>query len=236
MSLDLSGFDRVVSGSTLSKSPNLRLLFEAQVLSGLEEEFCAEAPDWLSGRLAVFVSRKTGVSLANLRFKLALFTNCGDANALVWQPCELRVDGNDLPLDDGPCVRLLDRFMIHVDKVEKRWIVHNLDPSALWCYPATWRLNKDYRPMTATYTSTQTLTLQSLLGPFAWSTSGWWWRASPPWACGVLHVSLLVSSLVCSFGLDAIFPAALVRNWRLRRVWYLVCPRFSARLPSKKTL
>ena len=45
--------------------------------------------------------------------------------------------------------------MLHVDKLDKRWISTYCLPDALWCYPGTWRLGHKYIPMTVPFDTTE---------------------------------------------------------------------------------
>ena len=144
------------------------------------------------GRLNLYISQKTGISLAKLRFKVALYVNCGDANTLVWQSYELRTDAEDLPIDnDGPTVRFLDRFLIYVDKADKRFIARNLCPAALWCFPGTWRLGDDYKPLTAGDAPEVDFSKKNFATKvkrvIAW----------PSWTICIINLGLLLAGFIC---------------------------------------
>ena len=114
MPLDFAEFGLIETGSTLSKSPGMKEILDKMEMTEEEEAYCMDAPTWSAGRFGVYIARQLAVPLSSLRFKVGLYTNCGAANVLVWQPVQLLTECDEAP-EHGEAYKLFDRYMLHVD-------------------------------------------------------------------------------------------------------------------------
>ena len=142
-----SQFEQVAVGTTFSNSPSCLAMLRDMLLSDEEQGYVDDAPTAWAGLAAVYIARKLRTPLTNLRFRPAVFTACGVSNTLVWQPVVMRVDAGDEKVDDGPALMFSDKFLVHVVRCERRWVLANAFPDGLYAYPAVVK-SANYLPMT----------------------------------------------------------------------------------------